>query len=788
MILSIFKRNHKRFGSVLAALSLATGMLVSGVVADTPAGAQYKCNQTGMSPCMTPQYPAFPRGGPTGFTQSCQPYQPPGRAPGFSFGCAPFIPQVPMPFFFGPSLITETINSVEFPVSGITGGSAPSSKDRIESLLPSLKNESEIPDTTRSTKTDFSNLVDGVFKTGDAQTDPACKDAAKLCKEGKYQDALSAIDKESGPATGMCKYVRANANLGLGKLEDALKDIQESQQLDPNFAPGYLTEGTILSELNRLPEAVKAYTKALALRPTYVRCLDARGGAYYRMGQFLDSIRDYELALRQQPNDANSMYMRGLCYFMVGQFQMVPICYNEYLSFHPNDTAALANRGSAYFELGKYQEALADFNRVLSLDANDLTCLYKRCLVYWHLGRWHDAVTDANASLKVSGWKGENSAYLALCAYLLSIKDNQPDVANVLLQDSLKNLDSKDWPYPLFLYFDKKITEADLFQMAISKEQWTQARTYVAMKLAWTKLNEKAPDYAARLKEKSRVLALLEQVRAQGASNVPEYNLAVNEMFRNKVKDVTNVSRPVKNKYALVVGVSKFKDTAINLRYSDKDAEDFGNFLVSTEGFPKQNVKVLLNQEATRENILGALGESWLPRKANKDDLVLVYFSTHGSPSAMDAKGINYLLAHDTDKDLLYATGIPVQDLTRLIKDKVHADRVVVIMDACHSGSAKADDRLKLDATDMANESGQAVICSSLPEEVSWESKQYSNSVFTRHLIDGFKCKGAKTSISDTFDYAKNHVEKEVWDDRKSKQTPVMKSTWAKADLAIAAP
>jgi uncharacterized caspase-like protein len=198
-------------------------------------------------------------------------------------------------------------------------------------------------------------------------------------------------------------------------------------------------------------------------------------------------------------------------------------------------------------------------------------------------------------------------------------------------------------------------------------------------------------------------------------------------------------------------------------------------------------VRLLVNQEATRQNILSALGESWLPRKTNKEDLVVIYFSTHGSPSIMDSKGLNYLLAHDTDKTVLFATGIPVQDLTRMVKDKLRADRVVLIMDACHSGAAKADERLKIDPEGMASESGQAVICSSLPEEVSWESKQYQNSVFTHHLMAGLKSKGKATSLADSFQYARQNVESEVWADRKSKQTPVMKSTWKRADLVIAA-
>jgi len=332
-------------------------------------------------------------------------------------------------------------------------------------------------------------------------------------------------------------------------------------------------------------------------------------------------------------------------------------------------------------------------------------------------------------------------------------------------------------PYPIFAYLKGSITGSDLIAAAQNSTQKTQAQAYIALKAAW--------EEASADSERQTAARLLEEVRLQGDSSVPEYGLAVDEIYRNRIKDVINVNRPVKRKFALVVGISRFKDASINLRYADKDASDFYNFLIGQAHFDKDNVKLLTNEEATRGNILACLGDDWLPRKANPDDLVLVYFSTHGSPSAMDARGLNYLVAYDTDKEVLYATGIPVQDLSRMVKDKVHADRVVIIMDACHSGAAQAGGNLKIDARSMAESSGQSVICSSLPEEVSWESKEYKNSVFTHHLIKGFSAKGADTTLADTFAYTREQVEKEVWFDRKSHQTAVMKTTWSKCDLPL---
>jgi len=50
-------------------------------------------------------------------------------------------------------------------------------------------------------------------------------------------------------------------------------------------------------------------------------------------------------------------------------------------------------------------------------------------------------------------------------------------------------------------------------------------------------------------------------------------------------------------------------------------------------------VKLLLDDQATRGNILSELGDRWC-QNAAPDDLVLIYFSSHGSSSDMDVGGV----------------------------------------------------------------------------------------------------------------------------------------------------
>ncbi len=257
----------------------------------------------------------------------------------------------------------------------------------------------------------------------------------------------------------------------------------------------------------------------------------------------------------------------------------------------------------------------------------------------------------------------------------------------------------------------------------------------------------------------------------------------------------STAASPVADKWAVVIGVSQFADKSINLKYAAKDAGDFRNFLVTKCNFAADHVRLLTNEQATKENVLDLLGDSFLPRVALPDDLVVIYFSSHGSASDLDLRGVNYLIAHDTAVDRLYSMGIEIQTLSNIVKSRIHCNRVLIILDACHSGGAGDDGASKgihrvsnVDATSIAQGTGRAVICSSTKDQSSWESKNYSNGVFTKTLIDGFNSQGNKTTLDSAFKYLKTNVEMQVAAERGQLQTPVLAAgKWSGGDLFLGA-
>jgi tetratricopeptide (TPR) repeat protein len=255
-------------------------------------------------------------------------------------------------------------------------------------------------------------------------------------------------------------------------------------------------------------------------------------------------------------------------------------------------------------------------------------------------------------------------------------------------------------------------------------------------------------------------------------------------------------SSPMEDKWAVVVGLSEFADPAVpKLKYSAKDAKDFSDYLTDPAGgkFKKDHVLLLLNKDATKVNIMDALGDSFLPHAAGPRDLVVIYLSTHGSPAGADPGGLNYVVAYDTQVKKLFATGIQMKQLFQQIRERVHTNRILLVMDTCYSG-AGADEghkglvRTNIDSSAAAQGVGSLVISSSSPDQRSWESDDLRNSYFTRYFIDALKEGNGANPIDKVYKEMKDKVQTSVLKDKGELQTPIMAGIFSGPSLVLSSP
>jgi len=140
-------------------------------------------------------------------------------------------------------------------------------------------------------------------------------------------------------------------------------------------------------------------------------------------------------------------------------------------------------------------------------------------------------------------------------------------------------------------------------------------------------------------------------------------------------------------RWAVVVGISKYKNShqIPNLRYADKDASAFYDFLRSPQGggFPETHINPLLNENGTYQALRSALFT--FLQSAIEEDFVVIYISGHGAPDPKNQKNL-YFLSYDTDVAQIASTAFPMWDLETAIQRQIKAQKVVIISDTCHAG------------------------------------------------------------------------------------------------------
>lgn len=231
------------------------------------------------------------------------------------------------------------------------------------------------------------------------------------------------------------------------------------------------------------------------------------------------------------------------------------------------------------------------------------------------------------------------------------------------------------------------------------------------------------------------------------------------------------------NRWALVVGVSRYQHDALNLKFAAKDAQELVKILRSGQCGSFADIRVLIDADATTAGVTRALRSFFAQAAAN--DLVLLYFSCHGGPDPKRPKSdVMYLLTHDADPGDIAGTALRMDEINRSLQDYVEAGRRLIFLDTCHSGfagavGAKAGEGHAGPMIDFLQQhlsaEGIGWLTSAEGGEVSFEDKRWGggHGVFTHYLLEGLrgaadgfpdKPKDGVVSIDELFEFVRAKV------------------------------
>jgi len=207
-----------------------------------------------------------------------------------------------------------------------------------------------------------------------------------------------------------------------------------------------------------------------------------------------------------------------------------------------------------------------------------------------------------------------------------------------------------------------------------------------------------------------------------------------------------------KNIWAAVIGINNYPHVR-KLQYAVNDARAFYDHLVHSNQIPAENVTLLLNQEANLTKVRSILG-THLKSKAGKDDMVIIYFAGHGATEkdvmSPDGDGLEkYLLPYDADPKDLYATALPMGEISRIFS-RIRSERLIFIADSCYSGASGGRTisvtGMRANISDafldrIAGGKGRIILTASGTNEVSSEDEKLHHGVFTYFLLKGLRGK-----------------------------------------------
>jgi WD40 repeat protein len=268
------------------------------------------------------------------------------------------------------------------------------------------------------------------------------------------------------------------------------------------------------------------------------------------------------------------------------------------------------------------------------------------------------------------------------------------------------------------------------------------------------------------------VLQELETARALGIADLAAARFDVQQATGAAVA-------PGARLHVLAIGINEYGDNATDLRlkFAAKDANDVASALLATQGsefnkkgglYAEVRPQYLYDKFADKAGIFSAL-EAMKTNMANDvpgQDLAVILFSGHGATMGDRFYLLPYGVNVRTPAELK-ASAISANEFHDEVVELAKYGRVLVLLDACHSGAVTGDGTKLTSNSDqlrsIISTGNVTVLTSSTANEFSSEDDKSNHGAFTKVLLDALGRDADENhdgliSMSELVHYVATHV------------------------------
>ncbi len=199
-----------------------------------------------------------------------------------------------------------------------------------------------------------------------------------------------------------------------------------------------------------------------------------------------------------------------------------------------------------------------------------------------------------------------------------------------------------------------------------------------------------------------------------------------------------------RDNWAVIIGINDYQHWP-KLRYAVNDANGIEEVLTTKFGFKKENIRKLLDGDATRQRIMQVLGDELTDStKVQREDRVFFFFAGHGSTRTFeDGRQAGFIVPVDADQNNNVSTAISMSQI-REVSDLIPAKHVYFVMDSCYSGlalsrgsGAYSKDRSYLE--EITRRTARQILTAGGADQQVADDGPNGHSVFTWALLQGLQ-------------------------------------------------
>jgi|GEM_PF-3949776 len=535
---------------------------------------------------------------------------------------------------------------------------------------------------------------------------------AALALDPSYADAYNDIG-----SIYFARQYRDTAN-----IQKAIDNFSLSIVFNPGLVYPYYNRGQLQYNRKNYKAAIEDFSRTILIDSNYSDASYRRGLTYFDMSEYTRAIDDLNHMLRLRPRHEYALHYLGKTYIQTKAFPKAVEYLNKALAVNGRNTDAMLDKAFAYYYGGKPDEALATFDQILQNNPDNWTATNGRGLIYLYKGKYTDAAGQFISCLKADPGYGNASAnliltlladdqftsaqsiyneyknrnlngfidnskfqfvstYIQACIY--HIRTGNYDNAETLLRTAIQEFESyrKLSPYD-YLSGQKMLGNvySKLGYVQEMKGNLAEARSTYKKALEINPIMPEAkPGYLSQISNPVTMSLILAPPEKTTTGANTKVDAAIPAL---------DPGSPTANFHALLIADEDYNNEQFTkLKKPFEDATRLKNILINRYNFDAAHVTLLRNPD--RNLILSSI--SALLREKNENDNVLIFYAGHGTYDKNEKGDVieGYWVPVGAAKGQTenFVSGSEM----RVALKKTSAKHVVVISDACFSGSLTRD-------------------------------------------------------------------------------------------------